>query len=518
MKSKAHPREYQGDGPVSIPTAYCELSKRAFAVWVRLMAESPEVLLTGRHRLAELLSYSQRRFSEVLLELVRKGYVGVIPPERVGLVTQIVLRRRAKINQRTGNWFRLGNLLLQGDHECMCNQQETGPKFTQTQSLHRPKPKFSWADPNFNWTHGIKPGEVVCKKVPRETSSCVEGGSCSHKSGICPDKSGNLTNWVQLNFGLVCVNFGSPRVVGSVVLVESIDYWNTQGVKKLPDGNSCHMAAMMLSGVKKRRFVAGTKTQTKRTTLEVDRLREAKEKEKEKRRLSTRAKRGFSKQRRGKGVDWAKIDLMGDPVVSFEPGDRERPRVLEVLSRRARDPERVRLVAKLEREFCRIYTRYRRQAERDLTGSTDYNEVWEQERKLAARAAILCIQKGTTPTRLIRYWHKAIRDFTDLKIPTLRFLASPANVDRAACAEINIDDAKDKPPAGNSFSAVCGLDVRLRPELERAGFDTRPYNDRFMLGIQHNAMAIAQGKDIFMAKGRVRDMAVFAAENLFNEE
>lgn len=272
----------------------------------------------------------------------------------------------------------------------------------------------------------------------------------------------------------------------------------------------------MLNGVKKRHFAKDPNEPNKTSGLSIDRLRRAKEGEKKRRIETTRAKRGLAKQRRGKGVDWAKLDLLGDPVVSFEPGDRERRRVLEVLSRRARDPDRVQLVAKLEREFCRIYTRYRRQAERDLTGSTNYNEVWEQERKLAARAAVLCIQKGITPTRLIHYWHKAIRGFTDLKIPTLRFLSSPANVDRAACSEIK--DTKEKPPAGNSFSAVYGLDVRLRPALERAGFDTRPYNDRFMLGIQHNAMAIAQGKDIFMAKGRVRDMAMFAAEHLFNEE
>jgi hypothetical protein len=108
MRSRIHPREYHGNEPISIQAAYALLSRRAFAVWIRLMAENPETLFAGRHRLAKLLGYSERRFSELLLELDRKGFVSLIRPERPGFVTKIVIARRAKINQRQGNWFRLG--------------------------------------------------------------------------------------------------------------------------------------------------------------------------------------------------------------------------------------------------------------------------------------------------------------------------------------------------------------------------------------------------------------------------
>jgi hypothetical protein len=309
---------------------------------------------------------------------------------------------------------------------------------------------------------------------------------------------------------IVCVNFGSAISAVKIVFGETNSYWYFTMSKS--DMTKKH--STMLSGVKKRRFVATKKPDVKiRPSLRIDRLKEAKD-EDTRRRKKTRAKRGSSTH--GKNVDWSKMDLMGDPIVSFEPGDRDRHHVLEVLSRKSRDSVRIKLVSKLCREFCRIYTRYRRQAERELRGSANYKDVSETERRYAEQAAVLCIQKGVTPTRLIQYWHKAVRNFTDLKIPTLRFLSSPTNIDQVACVEL--EEPKSKPPAGNSFSAVYGLDPRLRSTLERAGFDTRPFNDRFLLGVQHNAMSIVQGKDIFMANGVVRDMATYAAEHLFNED
>lgn len=241
--------------------------------------------------------------------------------------------------------------------------------------------------------------------------------------------------------------------------------------------------------------------------VDLDRLREAKKEEKG-RRKNDRRENERRERAKGKGVDWEGLDRLGEPRVSFAPGSAERPRLLEILARKKRDPERVALIAKLAREFMRVYSRYRGEAERNLRGLANYKPS-DGETRFAATAAVLCIQKGVTPTRLIRYWDEHVSDFTDMKIPSLSFLSRVANVDTVACAPEK--ETRKKPRAGSSFSAIGGLHVGLRAELERAGYDTRAYNDRFLLGIQSNAIAIAEGRDIFIAKGKVHDMTHAAA-------
>ena len=76
---KATPEKFPDEGPVEISAAYDVLSRRAFAVWLRLAVASREDLHGGRGHLAQLLGYSQRRCNEVLLELERNGYVSFVP-------------------------------------------------------------------------------------------------------------------------------------------------------------------------------------------------------------------------------------------------------------------------------------------------------------------------------------------------------------------------------------------------------------------------------------------------------
>jgi hypothetical protein len=114
-------------------------------------------------------------------------------------------------------------------------------------------------------------------------------------------------------------------------------------------------------------------------------------------------------------------------------------------------------------------------------------------------------------------------------VPPLSFLRSPANIDRVACSAMDNTRKRDraartirepktaKPTSGNSFSGVRGLDLRLRPALEEAGFGTQDYNDRYLLAIQFNAIAIAQGKRIFMGESKAKEMAVWAAKALYAE-
>jgi hypothetical protein len=228
-------------------------------------------------------------------------------------------------------------------------------------------------------------------------------------------------------------------------------------------------------------------------------------------------------------IDWLRLDQRGEPSVSFEPTVAERKRLIAVLNRKPRDSERKRLMSKVATEFGRIYTRYRRQAERRTGRSYSEYEVLPDERKYAAEAGMWCIQKQVTPRQVLEYWDENIKHFADgsMALPPLSFLRWPANIDRVACSVLGKgrkhrsahprpgSEASPKPSGGNSFSELDGLDVRLRPALNDAGFDTVAYNDRYLLGIQFNALAIAEGRRIFMGESRAKRMAVWAAENLY---
>lgn len=99
-RSKAHPDEFPGHGNVDLNRAFEELTPSAFALWLRISGER-EALAEGRRALAKLTGYSQRRISELLLELERKGYVGFLP-ESGPRPDGIVIHRRCVIGVRSG--------------------------------------------------------------------------------------------------------------------------------------------------------------------------------------------------------------------------------------------------------------------------------------------------------------------------------------------------------------------------------------------------------------------------------
>ncbi len=106
-KCKALPENYPDQGPAKLDEAYGDLTRAAFATWIRLMVEprENETLKKGRGKVARMLGYSQRRSNEVLLELSRKGYVSFIF-NGSGKPTEVVIERRAMISSR-GNFVRL---------------------------------------------------------------------------------------------------------------------------------------------------------------------------------------------------------------------------------------------------------------------------------------------------------------------------------------------------------------------------------------------------------------------------
>jgi hypothetical protein len=99
-RSKAHPDEFPGHGHVELKKAFEELSSSAFALWLRISGER-EALRSGRSAIAKLTGFSQRRISELMLELERKGYVG-FSPGGGPIPDGIVIHRRCVIGADAG--------------------------------------------------------------------------------------------------------------------------------------------------------------------------------------------------------------------------------------------------------------------------------------------------------------------------------------------------------------------------------------------------------------------------------
>lgn len=95
-RSRATREDFPGEGPVEIAEAYKELSRPAFAFWLRMHVASPEEITMGRKKLARVLRTSVRNMSKWMLELKRKGYVDSSrkrpKPERFAILRRAVVR------------------------------------------------------------------------------------------------------------------------------------------------------------------------------------------------------------------------------------------------------------------------------------------------------------------------------------------------------------------------------------------------------------------------------------------
>lgn len=80
---------------VKLDAAYDDLTRQAFAVWVRMMVE-PESALNGLgvEGLARKFSYKQRAFFEVLRQLRDKGYIRIVSAARPGKPAAILIAKR----------------------------------------------------------------------------------------------------------------------------------------------------------------------------------------------------------------------------------------------------------------------------------------------------------------------------------------------------------------------------------------------------------------------------------------
>jgi len=211
-----------------------------------------------------------------------------------------------------------------------------------------------------------------------------------------------------------------------------------------------------------------------------------------------------------KNLDWDKIDLTGKPAFRWDMCDEDRVKVKHILARPARDWGARQLTNKLTSEFRRYYTRYRIEVLKAKGCQPQGYTFMDREVRYARQCAILCVVKGVTPRQLLEYWHVNIGNFADrkMKIPPIAFLACPANIDSVACAvDAQQEEACKKWRPGDftrqvtnhGFSDESTLHKDLRRTIEAAGIDTREYDDRFLLSVQHAARAKARGTSIFIS-------------------
>lgn len=90
---KASPDLYPDEGPCPIADAYGQLTRKAFAIWIRLSVAEPDELRAGRARVSRLLGYSKRQGDEVLRELERCGFITFLPEGPWQRTTIVVVRK-----------------------------------------------------------------------------------------------------------------------------------------------------------------------------------------------------------------------------------------------------------------------------------------------------------------------------------------------------------------------------------------------------------------------------------------
>lgn len=272
-------------------------------------------------------------------------------------------------------------------------------------------------------------------------------------------------------------------------------------------------------------IAAQKRVSERKSKLDPERLRAAQSRDSARaRKLQRKTRSVVKRSATSRPLDWSQLDQQGNPSISFDPGNPLRSKILVALGRSPHDRLRRALVGKLGKEFGRIYERYRKDVERRQRGISSY-QLTSGERKACEAAGVLCIQRGVTPRQVLEYWHKNIGQFTDgsLVIPPLSILKSPAAIDRVSVSSManprtaGRERPTVQPKLERNPYATAGLDVRLRPALERAGYPMNKYNDRFLLSIQHNAIALASGKKVFLAEGAMKDMVSWAASHLYSE-
>jgi hypothetical protein len=480
-RTKASPILFPDEGPCGLAEAYDQLTRGAFAIWIRMAVAERRELRVGRAKLSLMLGYSRRQGDELLRELERKGFVAFLPhgPWRR---TVVVLTRRPLL-ERGHSFTRFARFLFSPISEMHFREQ--------------------------------KPGDFLSLDPP-----------CAYAR---LDRSGGYPKYTSQLPVFATQLPVSPRSYQCV----SDDPYQAIGIGAFSNNRNPGKMGASTSRVIRRKFISEDAYFDK-TAAYRDLIGSIKLEERDRRRLlrssnrTRRDRRNASNRARGIEVlDWNELD---EPKKL--PGQTDLDLITFVLARKPKDPERMKLVERLTSEMCRLYSRYRRAAERANGRPTVTYDVSKPERKYAAQCAVLCVQRGVTPRQLMEFWHANIKHFrraAHQRVPSLSFLSGISNIDTVACglvldetapagariASTDEDADSSRPRHGNSFSDTSKLDPRLRPGLDGAGFSTRQLDDRYLLTVQKNALGLAAGRDIFIGKGTLRDMSRWAASNLY---
>lgn len=494
----------QAGEPIAIEEAYDELSQQAFAVWIRLMTANPHELI-GRRNIAKLMNYSPSYCDTILRELKHKGYIKFVkaPP---GQPSELIIYRRALLSGPS-SFINLTNSLFAAScsgakkarkktKKNWRNNSSTSIQLAPNSNTGKPaqKPKKN-SSSIYHFSASLKDDDEGKKMSRTNTPSGTSGNKrTSRRKKSVGKKSSNQKTGKETTIGIVGEKLPQTRVKAaeeSIALGEAPHDRSTSDEGKKV-GSTIRKKGVSLSKVRKQ-------------YKEIKKERSEKKKKKSKIRTG-----GHPRQ-----IDWKKLDQRGSPTVSFTPSDEKREVMIEILERSDRHAVKKALVGKLASEFGRIYSRYRRLLQKRKGNRPTYL-LPKQERKYAARAAEWCIRKELTPRQVLEYWHENIGNFAEHKmsIPPLVFLSGPANIDTVACAALDSEKTKPKPAVGHGFSDESELDYRLRSGLERAGYETHLFNDRYLLTIQKTAQAIANGARLFVG-AEMKPMVDWAARNLY---
>jgi len=484
------------DEPVTVEEAYEDLTHHAFAVWIRLLAH-PKKEIFNRKKISTMLDYSRQRCNEVLRELYHKSYIHIEPPTKPGQPSKITIVKRCKIVGPT-QFLTLSNVLY-----CPISELSKSEKQTIAQEL-----RFS--------------DSVMDETSPfYELLNVLNADSLNEKEQRAPrflaDSKNDNNSEVSQVGGLAGART-THGILGKTVPKKRKKMIFQAPIESLLDeeSHSCETSASQREAGDHK-----SKDYLKSPKLNLGKYKNIRDKIKQER--SERAKRAKKKNRRfAQNIDWTKLDQRGDPAISFSPSKKERIKLIEILDRPPRNPTKLAILKKMASEFGRIYSRYRRELQKEAGNKPSYL-LPDEERKYAQRAAEWCIRKEVTPRQVLTYWHYHIANFAErtMRIPPLIFLSSPANIDTVACASLEDESAgwkagkpKSAAPKTHGFSDETQLDPRLRKALEKAGYSTTAWPDRYLLTIQKTAEAIAKGARMFVG-AEMKPMVDWAVENLY---
>lgn len=558
MKAAGRNTFLQTGNPTAIETAFDELTPKAFAVWVRLMLLDDEQLKMGRRRVTEIIGYSERQGNVILSELRDKGYIKIIKGPYPSFPSAIELSRKAMLASRS-HFIKLANMLCShmqaadikshtmlsqsvwGVAQYMPTHATTSRQYTNNDEKHSKNQNEERKQPTFSSTFSTQQVHKKSTKMKVVDELEIELSLQQKLSHVGPAQQENSENQNSDDaISIKCTGISAHRLNSTPGLASTSDLTKyrkkcTQPTVGTVEKVSAHsdekkVAAYysLVSSTSSKESQEKVTTETAKGDIENAVSKSKKQVDINKAlRLWKQGKEQSRKNRLKAGeqrpkvphvyLDWDKVDMRGNPAISFTLNDTDRAKMVAILELPAHDLRRIRLSNKLGAEFMRIYCAYRRQIEIKYITSP-------RERKYANTAGELCIYKRMVPHNYIEFWHYRIGEFTGMKYPSLNFLASAANADTAACSMIGMKaSARVQPPKkeqrpkhGNSYSDTSTLDPRLRSGLEKAGFDVSDYDDRYLKNIQVDAMDIASGFKLNVS-GKLKPLVDWAVRHLYKD-